>query len=187
MPNADKKFSPHEIKHLSQAEKSSSAHLFHVKPMRVLFVCLGNICRSPLAEIIVHGQAEKKGLVDQFIFASAGTGDWHVGGPADARSAQTASDHGLDLSEHRAQQITVNKVHDWDWFVAMDDDNRINLLAMGVPENRLLMMRQFETNSDTPLDVPDPYYGGAGGFEDAYHMLCDNADHVLDYLLRQRG
>jgi len=152
----------------------------------VLFVCLGNICRSPLAEIIVHGQAEKKGISNQFIFASAGTGDWHVGGPADVRSAQTAAQHGLDLSQHRAQQITANKVNDWDWFVAMDDENRTNLLAMGVPENRLLMMRQFETSS-TVLDVPDPYYGGADGFEDAYVMLCDNADYILDYLLQQNG
>lgn len=155
------------------------------KPMRVLFVCLGNICRSPLAEIIVHGQAEKKGISHQFIFASAGTGDWHVGGPADVRSVQTAAQHGLDLSQHRAQQITANKVNDWDWFVAMDDDNRTNLLAMGVPENRLFMMRQFETDSSTILDVPDPYYGGADGFEDAYAMLCNNADYILDYLLQQ--
>jgi len=154
-------------------------------PIHVLFVCLGNICRSPLAEIIVHAQAKKKGLSDQFLFASAGTGDWHVGGLADVRSAKTAAQHGLDLSQHRAQQITANKVSDWDWFVAMDDDNRMNLLAMGVAENRLLMMRQFESGSSTTLDVPDPYYGGVDGFEDAYQMLCANADHVLDYLLKQ--
>jgi len=155
------------------------------KPIHVLFVCLGNICRSPLAEIIVQGQAEKKGLSSQFLFASAGTGDWHVGGLADVRSAQTATQHGLDLSLHRAQQITSNQVGNWDWFVAMDDDNRMNLLAMGVPENRLLMMRQFETDSSTILDVPDPYYGGADGFEDAYHMLCDNADSILEHLVKQ--
>ena len=171
---------------MGNGEKSSSAYLFHTKPIRVLFVCLGNICRSPLSEIIVHGQAEKKGVSEQFTFASAGTGDWHVGGPADVRSAQTAAQHSLDLSGHRAQQITTNKINDWDWFVAMDDDNRRNLLAMGVPENRLLMMRQFETDASTTLDVPNPYYGGKDGFEDAYVMLCDNADHILDYLLKQR-
>ena len=161
------------------------ASFSYTKPIRVLFVCLGNICRSPLAEVVVRGEAEKKGLSSQFIFASAGTGDWHVGGLADVRSAQTAAQHGLDLSQHRAQQITANKVNDWDWFVAMDDDNRMNLLAMGVPENRLLMMRQFETDSSISLDVPDPYYGGAEGFEAAYRMLCDNADHILDYLVKQ--
>jgi len=155
------------------------------KPIRVLFVCLGNICRSPLAEIIVHGQAEKKGLSKQFLFASAGTGNWHIGGPADVRSAQTAARHGLDLSQHRAQQVTASMADDWDWFVAMDADNRMNLLAMGVSEERLLMMRQFESESSLTLDVPDPYYGGEDGFEDAYHMLSANADRLLDYLLKQ--
>jgi len=157
----------------------------NVKELRVLFVCLGNICRSPLAEIIVRGQAKKNGLDHHFIFSSAGTGDWHVGGLADVRSAQTAAQHGLDLSQHRAQQITAGKVNRWDWFVAMDADNHTNLLAMGVPANRLLMMRQFEEKSVTVLDVPDPYYGGEDGFENAYHMLCDNADHLLDYLVKK--
>jgi len=161
------------------------------KPMRVLFVCLGNICRSPLAEIIVQGQADKKAMADMFKFASAGTGDWHEGGRADKRSAATAKQHGLDLSQHKAQQITRHTIGQWDWFVAMDADNRRNLLAMGVPENRLLMMRQFElmqgesTACEAIQDVPDPYYGGADGFEDAYIMLRDNADALLDYLSKQ--
>ena len=156
--------------------------------MRVLFVCLGNICRSPLAEIIVQGQADKKAMADMFEFASAGTGDWHVGGRADVRSAATAKQHGLDLSQHKAQQITRHTIAQWDWFVAMDADNRRNLLVMGVPENRLLMMRQFESmqgesaQSQSIKDVPDPYYGGTDGFEDAYIMLRDNADALLDYL-----
>jgi len=152
------------------------------KATRVLFVCLGNICRSPLAEVIVCGQAEKKGLLNELAFASAGTGDWHIGGRADPRSAQTANQHGLDLSQHRAQQITAENIKDWDWFVAMDADNHRNLLRMGVKPERLLMMRQFESDSEISLDVPDPYYGGADGFEDAYHMLCDNADSLLNYL-----
>jgi len=161
------------------------------KPMRVLFVCLGNICRSPLAEIIVQGQADKKSMAEMFEFASAGTGDWHVGGRADKRSVAIAKQHGLDLSQHKAQQITGHTIAQWDWFVAMDADNRGNLLAMGVPEHRLLMMRQFESiqgesvRDENVQDVPDPYYGGEDGFEDAYIMLRDNADALLDYLSRQ--
>ncbi len=154
------------------------------KPMRIVFVCLGNICRSPLAEVVVRGQAEKRGLAHQFEFASAGTGDWHVGGSADVRSAAIAQKYGLDLSQHRAQQITASKLSQWDWFVAMDADNRESLLAMGVPAERLLMMRQFESDSDMIADVPDPYYGGAHGFEDAYHMLKANADALLDYFIK---
>lgn len=150
--------------------------------VRVLFVCLGNICRSPLAEVVVAGQASKRDLSGLFHFASAGTGSWHIGNGADHRSAQTARAHGLDLSDHCAQQITANKIGQWDWFVAMDGSNHGDLLRMGVPEERLLLMRQFEPGHQYVPDVPDPYYGGPDGFEDAYRMLCDNADRLLDYL-----
>ncbi|MDQ6953849.1 MAG: low molecular weight protein-tyrosine-phosphatase [Mariprofundaceae bacterium] len=152
------------------------------KPTRVLFVCLGNICRSPLAEVIVSSQAEKKGLAEQFSFSSAGTGDWHIGGRADPRSEQTAKQHGLDLSQHQAQQITRNNINLWDYFVAMDADNHRNLLHMGVHPGRLLMMRQFESAGEISLNVPDPYYGGEDGFEDIYHIFCANADILLRHL-----
>jgi len=147
---------------------------------RVLFVCLGNICRSPLAEVVVRSVAEHRGL-RHYHFESAGTGNWHVGGGADPRSAAKASEHGLDLSVHRAQQITAANCHGWDWLVAMDGENRRELLRMGVPESKLLLMRQFESGSSVP-DVPDPYYGGPDGFEHAYQMLTENAEALLDYL-----
>ncbi len=151
---------------------------------RVLFVCLGNICRSPLAEVVVRSVAEQRGL-QQYHFESAGTGDWHVGGSADPRAAAKASEYGLDLSSHRAQQITARNVEQWDWFIAMDSANKNDLLRMGVPESRLLLMRQFENPSNIP-DVPDPYYdGGLDGFEDAYLMLMENAEELLDYLEQQ--
>jgi len=153
-----------------------------VNQVRVLFVCLGNICRSPLAEVIVCDRAARRGLHDRFYFSSAGTGSWHIGNGADHRSAQTARAHGLDLSSHCAQQITAAKVGQWDWFVAMDASNHADLIRMGVPEERLLLMRQFEPDCDDVPDVPDPYYGGPDGFEDAYQMLCENADRLLQYL-----
>ncbi|ATX80927.1 protein tyrosine phosphatase [Mariprofundus ferrinatatus] len=153
------------------------------KKAKVLFVCLGNICRSPLAEVVVKSVARERGI-DQFHFESAGTGSWHVGGPADPRSAAKAQEKGLDLSAHRAQQITPRNVDSWDWFVAMDSSNRSDLLRMGVPESRLLMMRQFENDRFIP-DVPDPYYGGPDGFEDAYWMLKENAGKLLDHLEAQ--
>lgn len=153
------------------------------KSSRVLFVCLGNICRSPLAEVVVREAARKRNL-NHYHFESAGTGDWHVGGRADPRSAAKAREYNLDLSSHSAQQITARNVADWDWFIAMDGENRLNLLGMGVPESRLLMMRQFEADAYTP-DVPDPYYGGPDGFEDAYLMLAANAEKLLDFLESQ--
>ena len=150
--------------------------------MRVLFVCLGNICRSPLAEAIVRRRAGERGLEQQFHFASAGTGDWHVGGGADIRSAATAKAHGIDLSQHRARQITPSGIAQWDWLVAMDRDNKHDLLAMGAGRDKVLMMRQFESATNTPPDVPDPYYGGEDGFERMFHLLAANADPLLDHL-----
>ncbi len=147
---------------------------------RVLFVCLGNICRSPLAEVVVREVARKRSL-NHYHFESAGTGNWHVGGRADPRSAAKAREYKLDLSNHCAQQITARNIADWHWFVAMDGENRSNLLHMGVPESRLLMMRQFEADGHAP-NVPDPYFGGADGFEDAYLMLAANAEKLLDFL-----
>jgi protein-tyrosine phosphatase len=155
------------------------------KKRRVLFVCLGNICRSPLAEVVVREAARKRRL-NHYYFESAGTGNWHVGGPADPRAAAKAREYGLDLSDHRARQITAGNIADWDWFVAMDRENRSNLLHMGAPESRILMMRQFETDGYMP-NVPDPYFGGPDGFEDAYQMLAANAEKLLDYLESQQN
>jgi protein-tyrosine phosphatase len=154
------------------------------KTIRVLFVCLGNICRSPLAEAVVEAAARRRGL-DGYHFASAGTGNWHVGSPADPRSAAKAAEYGLDLSHHRARQITSRNCADWDWLIAMDAENRADLLRMGAPRSRLLMMRQFESGQAS-LDVPDPYFGGADGFEHAYRMLAANAEKLLDFLESRR-
>lgn len=151
----------------------------------VLFVCLGNICRSPLAEHVVADRAEQRGLIDRFKFSSAGTGSWHIGGPADHRSAMIASHHGLDMSGHRAQQITPNNWQQWQWFVAMDSQNKRDLLHMGVSHQQILMMRQNELDSASHApDVPDPYYGGDQGFEQVYQMMERNADDILDTILR---
>lgn len=153
--------------------------------VRLLFVCLGNICRSPLAEVIVKAAAMERGL-GHYHIESAGTGSWHVGGPADPRSAAKAREKGLDLSGHKAQQITSHNIDQWDWFVAMDGANQSDLLRMGAPESRILLMRQFEMEGMATPDVPDPYYGGPDGFEDAYLMLQRNARSLLEHLEEQR-
>ncbi len=151
------------------------------QPLRVLFVCLGNICRSPLAEVIVKSVAQDRGVADMFYFDSAGTGNWHVGHGADPRSASKALEKGLSLDNHRAQQITAKKIQDWDIFVAMDHDNQRDLIAMGASPDQVWMMRAFEGKAHAP-DVPDPYYGGAHGFENVYVMLQQNAQGLLDEL-----
>jgi protein-tyrosine phosphatase len=154
------------------------------QPLRVLFVCLGNICRSPLAEVVVKAVAEEKGLADRFHFESAGTGSWHIGGGADPRSAAKALEKGLSLEHHQAQQITRQNIQDWDIFVAMDKDNQRSLIRMGAEPEAVIMMRDFEGVSPAP-DVPDPYYGGEHGFEDAYMMLKTNAHGLLDFLVEK--
>ncbi|MDQ6995242.1 MAG: hypothetical protein Q9M18_06565, partial [Mariprofundaceae bacterium] len=124
-----------------------------------------------------------------FHFESAGTGDWHLGGQADPRSSSVAKQHGLDLSHHSAQQVSHQNIHQWDYLVAMDHDNRLNLLAMGANSHQLLMMRQFEhatSDISTIQDVPDPYYGGEHGFEDVYDMLNINIESLLNHLLEER-
>ncbi len=151
------------------------------EPVRVLFVCLGNICRSPMAEFIVRRRAIERGLGERFRFASAGTGDWHIGHGADRRMLQTAASHEIDLGPHRASQITRDRLTQWDWLVAMDRSNHYDLLAMGANEERTLLMRCFE-NRENPPDVPDPYYGGEQGFEEVFGLLSSNADPLLDYL-----
>jgi len=156
------------------------------KPVRVLFVCLGNICRSPLAEYIVRQRATQRGFGGEFDFASAGTGDWHVGLGADQRMCQTASAHGVDMGAHRARQITSSGIAAWDWLVAMDRANLNDLLNMGADTEHTLLMRQFEDESGT-VDVPDPYYGGEQGFEEVFNILNDNADALIDHLRRMHA
>jgi len=149
---------------------------------KVVFVCLGNICRSPQAEYIVAQRASERGLADKFIFESAGTGDWHVGNRADTRSQAKAREHGIDMHAHRAQQITAKNTRRWDWFVAMDRHNQRDLMQMGVPADRILMMRQAEAGFANNPDVPDPHYGAGDGFETVYQILLQNADAILDVL-----
>jgi len=160
-------------------------------PIQVLFVCLGNICRSPLAELICQNLANERHISDYFHIESAGTGDWHIGKHADPRSVHIAQLHGLDLTTHQAQQVTHKNIQNWDYLIAMDHDNRLNLLNLGVPSYKILMMREFEShpsNLDNDIQaVADPYYGGSHGFEDTFQVLSKNAHCILDHLMEQRN
>lgn len=135
----------------------------------VLFVCLGNICRSPTAEGVMRHLVAEAGLQDQVEIDSAGTGDWHIGHAADARSAEAAAKRGIELTS-RARQVTPEDLDRFDHVVAMDRSNLSDLRAMaGTPEQeaKLSLLREFDPDSvaAADLEVPDPYYGGAQGFE----------------------
>lgn len=147
---------------------------------RILFVCLGNICRSPAAEAILRAKARERGI-DAYI-DSAGTGAWHAGDAADARMQRAAVRRGYDLSYKRARQVELSDYYSFDLLLAMDLQNQSNLLAMAPPD-RACDIRLFLDFADAGVcETPDPYYGGAAGFERVLDLIETGADSLLDYL-----
>ena len=139
--------------------------------MRVLFVCLGNICRSPTAEGVLRHQLKEAGLADVIEVASAGTGDWHVGKQADSRTLRAALSRGYDLSSQRAQQVRAEHFNQYDLILAMDQSNLAHLQAMR-PGHASAELDLFLRRYDGALDeVPDPYYGGEQGFEQVLDLI----------------
>ena len=138
--------------------------------VKVLFVCLGNICRSPTAEGVFTALIDREGLTDLVIVDSAGTGDWHVGDQPDRRAQAAAKARGYDLSMQRARQIKEMDFWDFDYVIAMDSQNHsdLSIMAPTNAQDRIRMFLSFAPKEGV-TDVPDPYYGGANGF-----------DHVLD-------
>ncbi|WAB99534.1 low molecular weight phosphotyrosine protein phosphatase [Pseudomonas putida] len=146
--------------------------------MRVLFVCLGNICRSPTAEGVLRHQLQVAGLAGQVHVASAGTGDWHVGKGPDSRTCKAALARGYDLSQQRAQQVKAEHFAEYDLILAMDESNLRHLRAMRAPNatgELDLFLRRYGAAVD---EVPDPYYGGAEGFEQVLDLI-EAACHEL--------
>ena len=153
----------------------------------ILFVCLGNICRSPLAEGIFKDLVAKRGLEDRFEIDSAGTGSWHVGEPADARATMVAESHGVTL-DSRGRQLTPEDLGRFDYVIAMDRDNlaEIERLATGSDGGaELHLLRAFDPIGEG--DVPDPYYGGASGFETVYEMVSRSSIALLDHVLARQS
>ncbi len=147
---------------------------------RILFVCLGNICRSPAAEAVLRAKAAGRGL--GLIIESAGTGGWHQGDPADARMIRAAQRRGYRLSHHRARQVEFADFYSFDMLLAMDLRNQADLLAMA-PPNRECDIRLFLDFADTAIrETPDPYYGGDRGFEDVLDLIEKGADALLDHI-----
>jgi protein-tyrosine phosphatase len=149
----------------------------------VLFVCLGNICRSPLAEGILRHLVAERGLADRFEIDSAGTGDWHMGQPPDERSVRVASAHGITLGGS-ARRVRREDLERFDLVVAMDRDNLRDLerLADGSGHHaRLHLLRDFDPEADNP-DVADPYYEGPSGFASLYRTVRRACEGLLEQL-----
>lgn len=142
---------------------------------RLLFVCLGNICRSPAAEAIMRARAEAEGLA--LTLDSAGTGGWHVGAPPDPRMQAAAAARGYDLSALRARQVRREDFHDFDLILAMDEDN-LAALQRAAPRSGGAELSLMLDHGSGPkgAEVPDPYYGGESGFDHVLDLLEDAAE-----------
>ncbi len=141
--------------------------------MRILFVCLGNICRSPLAEGIFLRLAREADAEDRFQVDSAGTGAWHVGEAPDPRSVEVAKKNGIELVG-AARQIRAVDFSSYDMILAMDADNLRDLerlLGSGAARAKVSLLRQFDPDAEGDLDVPDPYFGGPSGFDDVFQLI----------------
>lgn len=148
----------------------------------VLFVCMGNICRSPLAEGVFLHLARERGVEGAFRVDSCGTGGWHAGDRPDPRVRAVAAKHGVDLPS-RARQLRVPGDDGFDLVIAMDASNRDNAAAAGVPAEKIRLMRSFDPDAPADADVPDPYYGGDDGFDTVYGMLVAACNGLLSALV----
>jgi protein-tyrosine phosphatase len=152
------------------------------RPFRVLFVCLGNICRSPTAEGIFQHLVNERGLQAYFEIDSAGTSGWHEGEPANSKSRATAEGHGVKLLT-RSRALKPSDLSYFDLILAMDRQNFRDILSLNRDDtyrNKVVMMRDFDTEGSG--DVPDPYYDALEGFELVYQILWRSSTAMLDRL-----
>jgi protein-tyrosine phosphatase len=150
--------------------------------VHVVFVCSGNICRSPIAEKVFAAELERAGLAEGVRVSSAGTGGWHVGDPADDRAAAVLRAAGYP-SDHRARQVDAEALGA-DLIVALDDTHRRALCDVGASRVRLL--RSFDPTAPEGAEVPDPYYGGDDGFDEVLAMIQAAVPGMLDWVRENR-
>ncbi len=151
-------------------------------PVKVLMVCLGNICRSPLAEGILQAKLPK----NKFIVDSAGTANYHVGIAPDKRSVVTAKKFGIDISQQKCRQITKSDFEDFNYIYVMDNSNYKNVLAIAPNEKVKQKVKIIlnELHPNTNLEVPDPYYGDMQGFENVYKILDEVCEVIATKINR---
>jgi protein-tyrosine phosphatase len=156
--------------------------LTHTK--RILFVCLGNIVRSPLAEALFLSLAAENALGHKYEADSAGTGGWHAGELPDERMRHVAAQHDLQYT-HRARKVERTDISQFDWVIAMDRDNRASLMSLAVtPKNKakIRLLREFDPQGGPEMDVPDPYYERLDGFEYVYGIVERSCRQLLQEL-----
>jgi len=155
--------------------------------VKILMVCLGNICRSPTAEVVFKEKAQLEKLEGYIEVDSAGTGSWHIGHAPDKRATLAASHRNYDMSALRARQVTPQDMKDFDYIFAMDKQNLHDLLAMSAPDQQHKISLFLEHGSSEQIEVPDPYYSGEDGFELVLDLIEDASSKLLQSLAARHG
>ena len=157
--------------------------------IKVLFVCLGNICRSPTAEGVfrhkLHQAGYRDGYLESIFIDSAGTGAWHVGEAPDQRSRDMAQKYGVNLDDLRARKITLQDFNDYDYILAMDQDNISNMKEICSPDqqHKIKLLMDYAEGCPGITEVPDPYSGGLEGFDRVYNIIERGSAGFLKYIL----
>ncbi len=157
--------------------------------VRVLFICLGNICRSPLAEALFRHHVTEMGLADKFEIVSSGTASYHVGEGADARTRDEAKRRGVSLDSHRARQFSRADFTRYDHLFVMDKDNLLDVLALDENDTHGYKVRLLRELDDEPDDykVPDPYFGGPDGFARVHEIVDRSTRRLAEKLAAHHG
>lgn len=156
--------------------------------INVLFVCLGNICRSPLAEGVFNSLVDARGLGSKIQCDSAGTSGWHVGERPDERAIDVAHKHGIRLN-HRGRRLNTDDFDAYDYIIAMDQHNYEDILSLQGNDDAgpfISLMRDFD-DLGKGQQVPDPYYGGVDGFENVYKILVRSCANLLDHIIDEQN
>lgn len=152
--------------------------------VKVMFVCLGNICRSPMAEAVFRHTVQQRGLADRIMVSSCGTGSWHVGKPPHEGTQRILTEKGISFAGIRAKTLDPRAVVDFDYIVAMDRSNIENMKRAGVPAYRVTLLTDYIPGKQG-VEVPDPFY--TGNFEEVYQLVEEGVNGLLDRILADRG
>jgi protein-tyrosine phosphatase len=152
--------------------------------VKVLFVCLGNICRSPMAEAVFRDLVKKEGLEDKIMIDSAGTGNWHIGKPPHRGTQQILSKYNIDFEGIRARQVSEDDVESFDYIIAMDVENLGNLRRLAGYKKTGFIGRLLDFVPDSDVaDVPDPYY--TGNFDEVYELIQKGCKNLLETIKKE--
>jgi len=159
------------------------------KKVSVLFVCMGNICRSPTAEGVFKHVVKQAGMQDEIIIDSAGTHAYHIGESPDKRSQAKARENGVDLSRQRARKAITEDFERFDYIIAMDRSNLEDLKHLASTQEQHQKISLFMDYADNwnNTEVPDPYYGGSNGFQEVFDMVTSASQGLLEQIKKNRG